>query len=341
MKMDKTVLVVDDSEIDRTILVAMLRDDFNVIEKTSGFMAIDYLTNQGKPDVLLLDVSMPSLDGFDVLQFMREAEIDDVPVFLVTAEATRDNVERAAQYGVVEFIRKPFEKDDIIRRIKMQLGIFSEGPLTREEVHETDRYITELEAVYKRYLKNYGQDLEHYQRVSDLMKIMLTNQASSSEGHVIDREHIEIISKAGFFCDLGNMVVPPETVKIMSARSAERDSYQYHTVLGAKLINLNQSEKCRYFIEVCSTICMHHHERADSKGRNPIYSQLCRLAEQFDHAFIRYKERGERQFEFVVEDLRKDEGNVNEEVLSMLEYSKWEILRYYQRTDKLPETLYE
>lgn len=335
---DKILLVVDDSDVDRMILRTILGDEFKIIEKSSGFSAINSLNGlKDSLDALLLDVSMPAVDGFDVLQFMKDSGIDNIPVFLITAEATKENVEKATQYGVVEFIRKPFDKDYILRRIKIQLGIISEYALTKEDIKETHRYIAELETIYKRYLANYGQDQGHCARVRDLMRILLTRYAASYEEQNLDKKHIEIISKAGYFYDIGNMAVPPETVKAPQKSGVYRDHYRQHTILGAEIINLNQSGHCRYFMDVCSDICMHHHERYDGKGyphrilgkHNLICSQICRLAIQFDRLFMQYREQGRESFGAVLEELQQDKGNVSQEVLAALSESGEDIAEYY------------
>ncbi len=341
MSKNKTLLVVDDSDVDRTILKTILSEEFNIIEKSSGFAAVNFLTSlkdgPNAPDAILLDVSMPAVNGFDVLQFMKEAGISNIPVFLITAEATRSNVERATQYGVAEFIRKPFDKRYIIKRIKLQLGIISEHSLTETDLMYTYRYIEELERLYKRYLNNFSGDIKHYQRISDLMKLLLTAFTASSKKRKLDKTRIELISKAGFFCDIGNMVIPPASVQISGAVNGHRDLYQYHTLMGAEFINLNHSRHCRYFIDICTDICMHHHERYDGKGfphkivgdHNLIYSQMCRLADQFDQMFYQYQAHSETQFMFVLSELERDAGNVSKEMLSNLADCKSEIIQYY------------
>lgn len=337
MKQDRTVLIVDDSDVDRAILKAILDDEFMVIEKTGGFSAINYL-KKGKDEVdaMLLDVSMPAVDGFGVLEFMKDTGIQNIPVFLITAEATRSNVEKAARYSVVEFIRKPFDKDYIIKRIRLQLGILSEYTLTDEDYRETYKYIAELEMVYKRYLLNFGGDIRRYSRITGLMKILLTRYAVSPKEQRLDKDRIDIISKAGYFFDIGNMVVPPRTVKVQEAGQI-RDSYQHHTTWGAELISLNHSEHCRYFIDVCADICMHHHERYDGKGfphrivgdHNLLGAQMCSLAERFDRLFMQIGEHGEEQFAYVLGEIEKDEGYVSKEVLSALADCGQEIVAYY------------
>lgn len=339
MNKDKKILIVDDCDMDRTILKAMLCDEFEIVEKCGGYTAVDFLKdNKEELDVLMLDISMPGMDGFGVLQFMKEAEIN-IPVFLITAEATRDNVRRATQYGVAEFIRKPFDRDYIVKRIQWKLGIVSEHILTSVDVQETNRYISELQALYKRYLINFGEDHEHYSHITDLMRILLSEYAALNRSQEIGKEHIEIISKAGYFCDIGNMIVPPESWNLPEKNGEEKDDYQKHTVLGADIINMNHSNHCRFFVDVCTDICMHHHERCDGKGfphgiigeHNLIYTQICRIVELFDRLFMKCEERSEQNFDIVLSEIEKDEGNVSKEAISLLTGCRADIISYYQK----------
>ncbi len=339
----KTIMVVDDSDVDRTILTSILSDEFEIIEKNSGFAVVNHFTNdQGNPDALLLDISMPAVDGFGVLQLMKDLGIRSVPVFLVTAEATRENVAKAMQYNVAEFIRKPFDRDYIIERLKLHLGIMDEYELTDKDLEETYRYINELGTVYKRYLRNLGGDYDRCQRISDLMKMLLKEYSRLFPKQALDENQIDIISKAGYFCDIGNMVVPPETVKTETSSKAYEDHYMQHTILGAKLLHLNFSAHCKYFIEICSDICAHHHERYDGKGfphriigdHNLIGSQMCRLAARFDNLFSPYEIHNGNQFEVVLREMEKDKGNVSNDVFSTLGYCRSNILRYYRENDK-------
>jgi len=342
VNVNKKILIVDDSDVDRVMLKAMLCGEFEIVEKCGGYTAIDFLKeNRNKLDIILLDVSMPGMDGFGVLQFMKDNGIKNLPVLLITSEATRDNVQKARQYNVSGFLKKPFEKEDILKRIRQQFGIITEYELTNAHIRETYRYIEELEVIYKRYLINFGEDYEHYLRMKDVMKILLTKYAAFAKNKYLDSDHIEIISKAGFFCDIGNMVVPPETVKILKTRKLGKDGYQNHTILGADLIGLNHSEYCQYFVDICTDICLHHHERYDGKGfphkitgdYNLIYTQICRLVDNFDNLFIKYLGHNEQQFEFVLNDLIKDEGNVSRDVFSILKNCKTEVIQYYQAID--------
>ncbi len=120
----KRLLIVDDTEIDRIILRSILSADFEIDEADNGNTAFEYLITKGDTlNAVLLDISMPNIDGFDVLQFMKSKGITHIPVFLVTAEPTMDNVQRAIEHKIAGFIGKPFDREDLPRRLRSRLGV--------------------------------------------------------------------------------------------------------------------------------------------------------------------------------------------------------------------------
>jgi len=120
----KKVLIVDDSEIDREILKSILEREFEVYEADSGYSALSMIKMGEKLlDAILLDISMPVLNGLSVLRIMRERGVQDIPVFMITSEATRDNIEKATHYNIKDFIRKPFERDVVLQRVRDGLGV--------------------------------------------------------------------------------------------------------------------------------------------------------------------------------------------------------------------------
>lgn len=257
---------------------------------------------------------------------------------MITAEATQANVERAAQYNVSEFIRKPFEREDILKRLKSRLGAVLKQNLTKQDVEETYKYIADLEAVYNKYLSNAGKDNTHYSRIVDLMKILLNEYSTMEKNAGINREQIEIISKAAYFYDIGNMLLP-SNIKYGMVKQEEVgvDLYQTHTVSGADIIALNLSKHCEYFVNISTDMCTHHHERYDGNGfphrvqgeNNSIYTQMCKLADEFDELFFKYSEHQELQFKSVLNELRQDKGAYSPRVLSLLEKCQPAIILYY------------
>lgn len=335
----KRLLIVDDTKIDRIVLKSILNNDFEVLEASSGNMAFEYITTRrDQLDVILLDLSMPHIDGFDVLKFMKEKGIDDIPVFIVTAEPTRDNVERALQYNVGEFIGKPFDKDDILWRLRSRLGIIPEYDLQKEDLTETGKYISDLEVVYKTYLNNYEKSDAHCKIVSDLMKIMLNTYSKSNRNSKLNADNIKLISKAAYFCDLGNILIPDKQMQIMAGHTKTQELQKKHTLYGSNLVKLNRSTRCRYFVEICSSMCLHHHERFDGKGypygiigkNNSIFNQMCRVIDEFEEKRSKFYGDSTKPIKFVIRRLANDDtGMVSKEVYNLLEECEPQIFNYF------------
>lgn len=120
---NKKILIVDDAELDRKTLKNILGSSVDIVEADNGYSAIKLIPKDGRGlDAIFLDISMPIHDGFHVLQHMQNNSIRNIPVFMVTAEATSENVEKAARYHVAGFIKKPFDREDILNRVTGELG---------------------------------------------------------------------------------------------------------------------------------------------------------------------------------------------------------------------------
>ena len=333
----KRVLIVDDSMVDRMILKNILESSFKVIEADSGNKAFEYITTmRDELDVILLDLSMPHIDGFDVLSFMKEKGIDDIPVLVVSTETTIENVQKAVQYDVSEFIKKPYDKDDVLERLRLRTGVIPEYDLTREELIETMKYIADLETIYKAYLDNHEKSDERYQRRADLMQIMLN--AYRRRGGDLNPDSIMLISKAAYFCDIGEMFVPEEKQKDSLEGFVKNRDKEKHTILGANLIRLNRSKACRYFVEICSGMCLHHHERYDGRGYphgikgkcNSIYNQICRVLDELDERRSRFYGDKAKPIKFIIAHLVEDGMSVaGKEVYNLLEECEPLIFDYY------------
>lgn len=337
----KRLLIVDDMEIDRIILKSILSTEFEILEANGGNMAFEYITTRrDQLDVILLDISMPHIDGFDVLRFMKEKGLD-IPVFLVTAEPTRENVEKALQYNVAEFIGKPFDKEDILRRLRSRLGVIPNYDRQKSDLAETLKYISDLEAVYKNYLNNFEKNDEHYRVMMDLMKILLNNYRRANRGTSLDEDNIELISRAAYFCDIGQMMIPDKRIQLSMARQTQiQDMQRSHTMLGSTLIRLNRAKSCGYFVEVCSSMCLHHHERFDGTGypngivgkNNSIYNQMCRLVDEFEQMRSKFYGDKSKPVKFVIKRLTSDNsGIVSPEILSLLEDCEEQIFSYFMK----------
>ncbi len=343
----KRLLIIDDSEIDRVTLKNILSKDFDIVEADNGYFGLEVILS-GTPhiDGVLLDIFMPVLDGFNVLRLMKENGIENLPVILVTANATKPNVEKAIFYKVTDFIIKPFNAKTILERLRPMFQIDKSSSIiiprhtfSENDIAETNTYITKLQKLYEEYLKNNNADDGHYVRTAGITEILLTEYASSEENCELDSSHIGIISKAVYFMDIGYMLVPDDYVKHKNNSTGARAVYESHTVSGAGIVRLNSSPSCQYFVRVCSDICMHHHERYDGRGYphgmngqdNAVYVQICTIAARFDELFSKRKEINDYQFDFIIKEMKSASGAFNPRLLAMLSECQFSIISYYKK----------
>lgn len=325
----KRILIVDDSEIDRTVLKSIMQDEFEVVEADNGYSALDIMLKKKEHvDGVILDISMPVLDGLNVLQILRENNIEGIPIFMITAEATTDNVEKALQYRVADFIKKPFFRESVLKRVRSRLGVGEDNRFTKADMEETRKYIRALNSLYNRYLESVGKDKGRDTRRADLMRILLNKCSLFGKETEFERFQIEMACKAAYLCNIGEML-----------QNGENCDKRKHTVLGADLISLNYAKSCKRFVEIASDMCLHHHERWDGMGFPggvsgsdiPVFTQICSLLERFDELFVEYSRHNATQFEYVCDQIQRDEGFVSSEVFKMLVSCKSDILDCYGR----------
>lgn len=337
-----TLLIVDDSEITRELLKNVLSDKFDIIEEDNGYSAIDIIQSKAEElAAIILDVSMPKLNGFGVLEAMKKNNISEIPVFMISSEATSNNVEEAAQYNVFEFIKKPFDHLDVLKRITHDLitkkQLPADNQLTDINIVETRQYIKDLKKIYNLYLDNFGKDRKHYERMTQIMEILLKRYTSVSKEIKLQPIHIELISKAVYFCNIGDMGV----LKIFRTDSSKqnKDIYMNHTILGADIIKLNYSENCKYFVQICSNICAQHHEKNDGTGfpyklsgdKISIYAQMCQIIDEFDNLYYEYTEYTQLRFDYTLNKITQETGAIAYEVCNLFKGCKYKIIEYYQK----------
>ena len=119
MKNKERILIVDDSEMNRMILADMLEDQYEILEAADGARGIAIMQQMGSQiSLVLLDIVMPEMDGFEVLAVMNQKKwIEDVPVIMISAESTPSYVQRAYELGVTDYISRPFDSLVVQRRV--------------------------------------------------------------------------------------------------------------------------------------------------------------------------------------------------------------------------------
>lgn len=354
-----TLLIVDDSEIDRAILKNILVGTYSIIEADSGYSALDILNNPSLHiDGLILDINMPGLGGFEVLSLLDKSRHAGLQIMLISAEAQKGNIIKAANFGAAGFFRKPYDSDQVLMKLK---AIFAKkdmaaasaaaaampasgavsnasanGNISDAELRAIASYAEKLRRVYLSFLKSEKKDDEGYIHVSEVVHIMLENYFALKAPRDLSPEAIEVISQAAYFYDIGRSIVRTEKFKVVSQADID-DIPETHTIAGADLVGVNSSPNVAYFVKICADICMHHHERYDGRGMphglkdsiNNIYTQMCAIAIEFCHHFFSVDNPGYGEFNRAINTIQEDSAAFRPDVFELLQNCQEDIVAHF------------
>lgn len=274
----QTLLIVDDDEINRSILNNIFAAFYTVEEAENGRIGLDkILSAPRRYCAVLLDVMMPVLDGLEVLRYLKKTEfLEKVPVFLITSETSDSVMKEAYQLGVMDVIGKPIIPYVVIRRVNSVVELFHarhslSGQVMRqkEKLLEQARHIVKLnqgmiEALSAAIEFRSAESGEHVRRIHDITQCMLEYTAL---GEGFAKEEVEQISLASIMHDVGKIAIPDAILNKPGKLTPEEfELMKTHTIQGALLLEkvpqLKENGAYRYAYD----IARHHHERWDGSG---------------------------------------------------------------------------
>lgn len=297
MEPKQKILIVDDSEINRAMLKEILGEGYEYLEAENGLRAIEILRRRTDIALVLLDLIMPEMDGFDVLRVMQcYAWQEEIPVIVISAAEDNRSVERAYDMGVADYIRRPFERVMVLRRVKNALMLYAKQKrLTRlvtDQVYEKEHngvlMISILSHVVEFRNSESGQHVLHIRTLTDLLLHQLVQK---TDRYQLDESDISLISTASALHDIGKIMIPEEILnKPGRLTEEEYATIKTHTTEGARILKglaIGQDEP---LVKVAHTICRWHHERWDGGGypdrlkgdEIPIAAQVVALADVYD-----------------------------------------------------------
>ena len=298
----KKLLVVDDIEVNRLILLALFEEQFDVLEAGNGLEALEYINKYGEDiAVVLLDLVMPVMDGFEVLEKMNQTGIiKSVPVIMITGETDDDKTLTGYNLGVSDLVNKPFNQDIVIRRVNNVADLYAhkhnlEQKLDEqrkmlekqaEKIAESNQFVIEaLAATIESRSRESG---DHVKRMCGLTRALLQKAAPY---YNIPPEEIEGIANAAILHDIGKVAIPDQILlKPGPFTPEERAIMETHTIRGCEILDTLTSMKDQQLYKYCYEICRHHHERWDGNGypdklkgdEISIWAQAASLADVFD-----------------------------------------------------------
>ena len=294
------ILIVDDSEINRALLKEILGDSYEYLETENGVHAMEILRGRADISLVLLDLIMPEMDGFDVLRVMRcYSWLEEIPVIVISAAEDTASIERAYDLGVADYIRRPFERVMVMRRVQNVLMLYAKQKrLTRlvtdqvyEKEHNSVLMISILSHVVEFRNSESGQHVLHIRTLTDLL---LHQLARKTDRYQLDESDISLISTASALHDIGKIMIPDEILNKPGRLTEEEYAViKTHTTEGAKILKDLSSGIGRAdepLLQVAHAICRWHHERWDGGGypdklcgdEIPIAAQVVALADVYD-----------------------------------------------------------
>lgn len=292
------VLIIDDSEMNRELLKEMLHDRYEILEAADGEEGLALLYELGtKISLVLLDVVMPKVGGFDVLAVMqRERWLDDIPVMMISAEDSPAFIQKAYDMGASDYITRPFNLNVVRQRSENITKLYAKQrrllSLVTSQIQEKERnnhiIISILSEVVG--LKN-GESRQHILNVSRITELLLSRVMQRTSRYHLTWQDEALITNAAALHDIGKIGID-ETIlnKPGKLTKEEFDIMKTHTLIGAKMIENLEAYKKEPLIKVTYAICRWHHERWDGRGYPdgltgdaiPISAQIVSLADVYD-----------------------------------------------------------
>ena len=323
----KLVLIVDDSELNREILSGILKNEFEIIEAKSGEEAVAQIERYGSDiSVVLLDLIMPVMSGFDVLDFMNARGLmSDIPVITITGDESGDSMRIAYEKGVSDYITRPFDARIVYRRVLNTIKLyFKQKQLVSEikrEMSIKDKNRSMIVEILSQIVERPNEEDggTHAGHMMEFTRLILERYVTKNEASDVNNNVIFAISTAAALHDIGKARIDRKIVdKKGKLTPDEFEIMKTHTILGEKmLLNIKAFEK-EPLIRYAREICRYHHERYDGKGypdglkgnEIPVSAQVVSICDAYDALISKRSYKPAYSHEKAVEMIKKGECGV-------------------------------
>lgn len=297
-KEKQKILIVDDSEMNRSILADMLGDEYDILEAEDGVQAVDILRKKAAQlSLVLLDIVMPRMDGFGVLAAMNaQGWINDVPVIMVSAETRTAQVERAYELGVTDFIMRPFDALIVRRRVVNTILLYAKQKrligLVEDQIYEKEQRSSLMIDILSHVVEfRNGESGLHILHVRTLTDLLLGYLLQHTDAYHLTTADIARIGTASALHDIGKIAIDEKILnKPARLTPAEFEIMKTHATVGADMLRDLPIYQEEPLVKTAYEICRWHHERWDGRGYPdglagddiPISAQVVALADVYD-----------------------------------------------------------
>ena len=297
-KLKQQILIVDDSEINREILKEILKEDYRILEAANGEECLEQLERYGTGiSLVLLDIVMPEMDGFEVLAAMNQNHwIEDIPVIMISSEDSDSYIRRAYEMGVSDYISCPFDAKIVYQRVLNMIKLYAKQ---RRLIHLVTRQIYEKERNNRMLIGILSQIVEfrngesglHVIHINLITQLLLEQLVKKTGKYQLSWEDRLLIATASALHDIGKIGIDEKILnKPGKLTKEEFEIMKTHTLIGAQMLDNLDMYRNEKLLKLAYEICHWHHERYDGKGypdglvgeEIPISAQVVSLADVYD-----------------------------------------------------------
>ena len=293
----KKILIVDDSEINRSLLSDMLSDEFDILEAENGMEAAAILhVREHEIALMLLDIVMPVMDGFEMLTVMNEnGWIKSTPVIMISAETVPAYVDKAYDLGVLDYISRPFDERTVRRRVISTIMLAAKQKelsyMVADQIYEKEKDNRMMIEILSNLVEfRNGESGLHVIHIRMLTELLLKSLMEKTDQYKISKKDIPLICNASALHDIGKIAIPDKILlKTEELTKAEREEIEKHTIYGCQILERIKQEDSEFY-QYCYDICRFHHERYDGTGYPdhlkgdaiPIWAQVVSIVNAYD-----------------------------------------------------------
>lgn len=298
MDYKETILIVDDSALNRMVLMEILgKENYTFLEAENGQQAVELLDCHPEVDLLLLDITMPEIDGFGVLEIMNQYHwIEETPVIMISAEDAYSFIERAYDLGASDYITRPFDARVVCRRVSNTLMLYAKQKrlvqMVAEQVYEKEKVSNTMISILSHIVefRNNESGL-HVAHIRTITELLLRRLRKKTDRYPLTEADISLISTASALHDIGKINIPEQILNKPGRLTKEEfEIIKTHSAVGEHMLRQVPFSQNEPLVKVAREICRWHHERWDGRGypdglkgdEIPISAQVVSLADVYD-----------------------------------------------------------
>ena len=289
------LLIVDDDKVNLSVAKSALAGTYKITAVISGDQALKFLQNNSC-DLILLDINMPGMDGFEVMAKIRETpDRADIPIIFLTADSDPQVESRCLKEGAMDFITKPFVQNVMLSRISRALELEAlrrdlEGELEARTIHI--KYIQDMMVIGMATMVE-SRDLStggHINRTSMVVRIFAERLSREQVG--LSKSFLDKVIRAAPMHDLGKIAVDDRILRKQGRFTPEEyEEMKKHSAEGTRMVKqILEGVEEPEFVKIAENIAHYHHEKWDGSGypdglsgeEIPIEARIMALADVFD-----------------------------------------------------------